>query len=59
MLILTRKPMQKIMVGHDVVVEILGVSGNHVRIGISAPKDMRIDREEIYERRLAEQRAAL
>lgn len=57
MLILSRRPLEAVMIGDDVVVTVLGVKGNHVRLGIKAPKTMRVDREEIYERRLAEQKA--
>lgn len=49
MLILTRRPLEAIMIGADVVVTVLGVKGNHVRIGIKAPRAMAVDREEIRE----------
>ena len=48
MLIITRKPGQKIMLGDDVTVEIISVSGSSVRLGIAAPASVRIYREEIY-----------
>ncbi len=48
MLIITRRPGEKVMIGDDVVVEILEVSGSSVRIGIAAPKSVRVYREEIY-----------
>ena len=50
MLIMTRKPNEKVMVGDDITVTILGVKGNQVRIGVNAPKDVAVHREEIYER---------
>ena len=50
MLILTRRVGESIMIGDDVVVSVLGVKGNQVRIGINAPKDVQVHREEIYER---------
>jgi len=49
MLILTRRPLESVMIGHDVTVTILGVKGNHVRIGIKAPKSVPVHREEIYD----------
>jgi carbon storage regulator len=50
MLILTRKVGQTVLVGDDVTVTIVGMDGNQIRIGISAPKHVPIRREEIYER---------
>lgn len=50
MLILTRRPLEAIMIGDEVTVTVLGVKGQHCRIGISAPKHVRVDREEIRER---------
>jgi carbon storage regulator len=58
MLIIQRRPLEKIMIGDDIVVTILGVRGNQVRVGIAAPKSVRVDREEVRERILAE-RASL
>lgn len=50
MLILTRKPGETVMIGDDVTVQVLGVHGNQVRIGLDAPKTTAVHREEIYER---------
>ncbi len=55
MLILSRKVGQTVMIGHDITVTVLGVSGNTVRIGINAPKNVAVHREEIYERIKREQ----
>ena len=48
MLVLTRKIGEKVMIGDDVSVTILGLFGNYVRLGINAPKAVDIHREEIY-----------
>ncbi|OCG15662.1 carbon storage regulator [Gilliamella sp. Fer1-1] len=48
MLILTRRVGETLIIGDDVVITILGVKGNQVRIGINAPKEVSIHREEIY-----------
>lgn len=58
MLIITRRPGEKIMVGDDVVVEVIEVNGSSVRIGIAAPKSIPVYREEIWEAVKAENRAA-
>ena len=50
MLILTRRVGETLMIGDDVSVTVLGVKGNQVRIGVNAPKDVSVHREEIYER---------
>ena len=50
MLILTRRVGETLMIGDDVAVTVLGVKGNQVRIGVKAPRDVTVHREEIYER---------
>lgn len=55
MLILTRRVGETLMIGDDVTVTVLGVKGNQVRIGVNAPKDVSVHREEIYERIKKEQ----
>ncbi len=57
MLILTRRPGERLCIGENIVVTILAVKGTQVRIGIAAPRDIAIDREEIYERKQADRRA--
>lgn len=50
MLILTRRVGETVMIGNEVTVTVLGVKGNQVRIGVNAPKDVAVHREEIYDR---------
>ena len=50
MLILTRRVNESLMIGDNVAVTVLGVKGNQVRIGIDAPKDVTVHRQEIYDR---------
>lgn len=57
MLILTRRIGESLMVGDEVTVTVLGVKGNQVRIGINAPKDIEVHREEIYQKIQREQNA--
>lgn len=57
MLILTRRPHESIRLGSRIRITVLGFKGNQVRIGIEAPPDVSIDREEIWERKQLEARA--
>ena len=50
MLILTRRVGETLMIGDQVSVTVLGVKGNQVRIGVNAPRNVSVHREEIYER---------
>ncbi|MGH8581256.1 MAG: carbon storage regulator CsrA [Gammaproteobacteria bacterium] len=58
MLILTRRVGESLMIGDNVNVTVLGVKGNQVRLGINAPKEVAVHREEIYQRIRQEQAAA-
>jgi len=50
MLILTRRIGETLMVGDDVAITVLGIKGNQIRLGVDAPKDVSVHREEIYQR---------
>jgi carbon storage regulator len=50
MLILTRRVGETLMIGDEVTVTVLGVKGNQVRIGVNAPRDVAVHREEIFDR---------
>lgn len=58
MLILTRRVSEEVMIGDDIKIKILGVKGNQVRIGVAAPENVSVHREEIYQRILAERNNA-
>ena len=55
MLILTRRVSETIVIGNDITVTVLGVKGNQIRVGVNAPKEVAVHREEIYERIRREQ----
>lgn len=54
MLILSRRPNESLRIGTNVVITVVGFSGNQIRLGISAPPDVVIDREEVHLRKIAE-----
>lgn len=56
MLILTRKVNESLRVGDDVIVTVLGIKSGQIRIGINAPRDIEVHRQEVYERIQNEQR---
>lgn len=58
MLTITRRPGERIMIGDDVVIEIIEVSGTTVRVGITAPRELVVYREELWERVKQENREA-
>ncbi|WP_411358994.1 carbon storage regulator CsrA [Pseudidiomarina salilacus] len=57
MLILSRRVGETLMIGDDVKITILKVSGNQIRIGVEAPKDVSVHREEVYQRVLQEKQS--
>lgn len=59
MLVLTRKPGETLMLGEDIQVKVLSVEGDQVKIGIEAPKSLKIYRSEVYEAIQQENKAAL
>ena len=58
MLVLTRRPGESVTIGDEIVVTVVAVSGNQVRVGITAPRSVQILREEIYKAMQEENRAA-
>ena len=59
MLILSRRPGESLTIGDDVVVTVVSVSGNQIRLGITAPREVRVLREEIYKVLREENQAAV
>lgn len=59
MLVLTRKPGQKILIGEDIVIQVVDVQGDNVKIAVDAPKQVKIYREELYAAIIKENKAAL
>jgi carbon storage regulator len=58
MLILTRRPDEKIIIGDDIVISIVEVRGDQVRVGVDAPKTVKVYREEVYQAIKNENKAA-
>ena len=54
MLVLTRRVGEQIAIGDDICLTVVAIQGDRVRLGIAAPKETRVDRQEIHERRIAE-----
>jgi carbon storage regulator CsrA len=54
MLILSRRPNESLRIGNNVVITVVGFNGNQIRLGISAPPNVVIDREEVHLRKIAE-----
>ena len=59
MLVLTRRPGESIIVGQDIVVTVIEIKGGQVRIGIDAPREVQVHREEIFEQVRQENLAAV
>lgn len=59
MLVLSRKPDQRIKLGEDIEIVVVGISGDTVRIGIEAPQNVRVLRSEVYEEILQQNRQAV
>ena len=58
MLVLSRRVTETLIIGDDIKITVLGISGNQIRIGIAAPKEVSVHREEVYERIQAEKSSA-
>ncbi len=58
MLVLTRRPGERMMIGNEVSIEVVSIRGNQVRFGINAPKATLVHREEVYRRIQAERQVA-
>ena len=58
MLILTRKPGEVICIGNNIFITIVEIKGNQIRVGVDAPKELRVFRKEIYDQIQAENKAA-
>ena len=58
MLVLSRRPGESLTIGDDVVVTVVGVSGDQIRLGITAPREVRVLREEVYKAMREENQAA-
>ncbi len=54
MLVLSRKAMERVCIGNDVFITIIGIKGDKVRLGVTAPKHVPVDREEVLKAKLAE-----
>jgi carbon storage regulator len=59
MLILSRRPNESLRIAGNVIITVVGFSGNQIRLGITAPPHVTIDREEVHQRKLAERVAGL
>jgi carbon storage regulator len=59
MLILSRRPNESLRIAGEITVTVLGVNGNQIRLGITAPPNVAVDREEIHQRKAAERAAKL
>jgi carbon storage regulator len=59
MLVLTRRIGEALVIGEDVNITVLGINGNQIRLGINAPKEISVHREEIYLRIQQEKNAAI
>ena len=59
MLILTRRIGEKLIIGENVIVTVLALQGNQIRVGIDAPKEVKVHREEIYQKIQSERKISL